>query len=221
MFLISPCSVWRIIDQQREGELWPRVTSTGVQEIPSVSPAGTMSGLPLRWAAFSERSLPWAGCHTWCCAKIPSSLHYSVHLCRDTVITGCHRQELSVSRDRSVFILSYFCVSSGESYKVLIFPQYIISTANISHHKHHHLHNLKMEKIRHLWRYLICFPSSWLTTLALAYKLYKSESLTSDWGVAQTAGFTEAAQAETASWMDETTYKESWSHLVTLKGSQA
>lgn len=38
--------------------------------------------------------------------------------------------------------------------------------------------------------------------LTFSYKLYESESLISDWGVAQTAGFAEAAWAMTGSWLD-------------------
>ena len=144
-FHVLPRSVWRIMYQQHEGELWPQVTSTGVKEMPSMSPAGTVSRLSLPWAAFSEWSLPWAGCQTWCLAEIPSNLHYSVGLCRESMISGCHRQELSVSRDsfrmRHVYpqlFLHEF--SAGQSYEVLMFPQHEINTANISHCKHHFHH---------------------------------------------------------------------------------
>lgn len=37
----------RIMYQQREGELWPWVMATGVEEMPSLCPAGTVSRLPL------------------------------------------------------------------------------------------------------------------------------------------------------------------------------
>lgn len=157
---VLPCSVWRIMYQQHEGELWPQVTSAGVEEIPSMSPAGTVSRLWPLWAAFSEWSLPWAGHHIWCPAEIAPSLHYSVGLCRDSMITGYHRQEFSVSRWNFRMKHEF---SAGQNYEVLVFPQYEIITAHISYCKHHlHCPALKMEKIRHfcLWLYLICPCSS-------------------------------------------------------------
>lgn len=93
----------------------------------SMSAEGTESRLSLSWAAFSEWSWPWARCQTWCHAEIASSSHCSVGLCRDSVMTGCHRQRLSVRRDSfrmkhvypQLFLHEF---SAGQSCEVLMFP---------------------------------------------------------------------------------------------------
>lgn len=117
-FHVLACSVWRIMYQQHEGELWPWVTSAGVEEIPSVSPAGTVSRLSPPWAAFSEGSLPWAGCQTWCPAEIPSNLHYSV-VCAEIqwqlVATGRSSLLAAAVSRWSMFILGYFCMTSVQN----------------------------------------------------------------------------------------------------------
>lgn len=72
------------------------------------------------------------------------------------MIAGRHRRELSVSRGsfrmKHVYPqLLLHELSAGQRDEVLKFPQYIISTANISHCKHHlHPTTLEMEKIGHL-----------------------------------------------------------------------
>lgn len=127
-FNVLPCSVWRIIYQQHEGELWPPETSAGVEEIQFFHVSSrycvkTFTAL----SSLSEWSLPWAGRQTRCSAETPSSLHYSAGLCRDSVLAGCHRQELFclLVSGWSMYVYPQLFLhefSAGQSYEVLMFP---------------------------------------------------------------------------------------------------
>lgn len=90
-------SVLRVKYHKHKEQLWPKVASAGVEEILSMSPAGTVSRLSLPWEALFKQSLSGTGCQTWCHGEIPSNIHHPLGLCGDSVITGCHRKELSVS----------------------------------------------------------------------------------------------------------------------------